>query len=133
MNTIYFLNQIMGNVFKTKTSPALPSGFYLGLSTTAPTPEGACTEPEAAGTGYSRVNITSLLDVPADGVVKNKSLISFPESTADWGTATHYVVYDASVGGNLLFYGELGNSRAIEANTIVTIKPNELTITLSNG
>ena len=36
MNTTYFLNQVMGNLFKTKETPALPSEYYIGLSSTAP-------------------------------------------------------------------------------------------------
>ena len=34
MNTTYFLNQVMGNLFKTKETPALPSEYYIGLSST---------------------------------------------------------------------------------------------------
>ena len=50
----------------------------------------------------------------------------------DWGTITHYVVYDALTGGNLLFYGPLSKKRAIEANTIITFRAGELDITLEN-
>ena len=60
MNTTYFMNQVMGNVFKSKTSPALPTAYWLGFSKTAPTVSGTgASEPGTAGTGYARVNITS--------------------------------------------------------------------------
>ena len=36
MNTTYFLNCAAGNIFNTKTSPALPKTYYIGLSTSAP-------------------------------------------------------------------------------------------------
>ena len=46
MNTNYFLNCVAGNVLGTKTSPTLPTEYYLGLSTTAPSADGTgATEP----------------------------------------------------------------------------------------
>lgn len=131
MNTTYFLNLVMGNVFKSKTSPGIPSNMYLGLSTSAPTAAGGnVTEPTSAN-GYARVQLASL-SVPTNGVIKNSSAYAFPESTGSWGTITHYVVFDAATSGNLLFYGALSSPRTVEANTNLTVKQNELTITLSN-
>lgn len=58
MNTTYFLNCVAGNVFNTKTSPALPTEYYLGLSTTAPAVGGTgATEPSSSA-GYARVKLT---------------------------------------------------------------------------
>lgn len=132
MNTTYFLNLVMGNLFKTQTSPAIPSAYYIGLSSTAPNVSGGnVTEPSNNSTGYARVKLESL-STPTGGVIKNGSAISFEESTSNWGTMTHYVVYDALTGGNLLFYGQLSKSRTIEENTTLVIKANELTLTLSN-
>ncbi len=131
MNTTHFLNRIMGNLFKTQTSPALPASYYLGLSTTAPTVAGGNVTEPASGKGYARVQLTGLT-APSNGVVKNGTALQFPESTASWGTITHYVVYDAATSGNLLFYGALSSSRTVETDTILTIKANELSITLSN-
>lgn len=133
MNTKYFLNQIMGNVFKTKTSPALPTAYYIGLSSKAPNVDGGnVAEPSASGTGYKRIQLTSL-SAPADGVIVNNEAITFDESSTSWGTMTHYVVYDALTGGNLLFYGALSNSRNVEPNTIIMIRAKEMTIELTNA
>lgn len=41
MNTTYFLNCAAGNIFNTKTSPALPKTYYIGLSTSAPAINGS--------------------------------------------------------------------------------------------
>ncbi len=131
MNTTHFLNRVMGNLFKTQTSPALPSNYYLGLSTTAPTVSGSNVTEPATSKGYARVQLTSL-STPSNGVITNTTALSFPESTASWGTITNYVVYDAATNGNLLFYGALSSSRTVETDTILTIKANELSITLSN-
>lgn len=131
MNTTYFLNQVMGNLFKTKETPALPSEYYIGLSSTAPNISGGNITEPLSNSGYKRVKLENLSE-PADGVITNEQAISFDESTANWGTMSHFVIYDALEAGNLLMYDTLSTPRNVEAATIVTIKANSLTLTLSN-
>lgn len=131
MNTTYFLNQVMGNLFKTKETPALPSEYYIGLSSTAPNISGGNVTEPLSNSGYKRVKLENLSE-PADGVITNKNAISFDESTSNWGTMSHFVIYDALEAGNLLMYDTLSTPRNVEAATIVTIKANSLTLTLSN-
>jgi len=129
--TTHFLDRIMGNVFKSDTDPALPTNYYIGLSTT--NPASSVTEP--SGGAYARVCITSpmKLGAPSGGVITNDSSISFPTSTASWGTVTHYVIYDAATGGNLLMYNALTNSIAVGAYTNVVIRTGDLELTLSDA
>ena len=131
MNTTYFLNQVMGNLFKTKETPALPSEYYIGLSSTDPNISGGNVTEPLSNSGYKRVKLENLSE-PADGVITNEQAISFDESTANWGTMSHFVIYDALEAGNLLMYDTLSTPRNVEAATIVTIKANSLTLTLSN-
>ena len=131
MNTTYFLNQVMGNLFKTKETPALPSEYYIGLSSTAPNISGGNVTEPLSNSAYKRVKLENLSE-PADGVITNEQAISFDESTANWGTMSHFVIYDALEAGNLLMYDTLSTPRNVEAATIVTIKANSLTLTLSN-
>lgn len=131
MNTTYFLNQVMGNLFKTKETPALPSEYYIGLSSTAPNISGGNVTEPLSNSGYKRLKLENLSE-PADGVITNEQAISFDESTANWGTMSHFVIYDALEAGNLLMYDTLSTPRNVEAATIVTIKANSLTLTLSN-
>lgn len=131
MNTTYFLNLVSGNIFKTKTLPALPSKLYLGLSGTQPQLDGTgVTEPPNSA-GYSRVELTNM-SAPQNGVVTNQQSINFAESTADWGTITHFTVYDAKTGGNLLMYDNLNKKRTVEADTVMTIKPESLSLSVVN-
>ena len=131
MNTTYFLNQVMGNLFKTKETPALPSEYYIGLSSTAPNISGGNVTEPLSNSGYKRVKLENLSE-PTDGVITNEQAISFDESTANWGTMSHFVIYDALEAGTLLMYDTLSTPRNVEAATIVTIKANSLTLTLSN-
>lgn len=138
MTTTYFKNLIMGNVFKTKTSPALPSAYYIGLSKTAPNVSGGnVSEPSSSGTGYARVKLdTTILDVPASGTIKNKAAISFPESVTAWfpssSPAAYYVIYDSATGGNLLMYNSLTSTRVIESDTVASIRANSLQLQLTD-
>lgn len=132
MVTTYFLNDVMGNVFKTKTSPALPTSYYIGLSSTAPTLAGGNVTEPSSSSGYARVKLTTL-SAPANGVITNSGDITFPESTGNWGTLSHFVVYDSATGGNLLMYDQLTSSRTVESGTVVAIKSGKLNLTLANA
>lgn len=130
MNTTYFLNLIAGNIFNTQTSPAIPSAYYIGLSSTAPSVDGTgSTEPTADD--YSRIEITNF-SVPENGIVKTVGPLSFNESTSDWGTVSHYVIYDAPTEGNLLVYCALDGAKSIEANTVTTFRAGEIEMVLEN-
>lgn len=131
MNTTYFLNLVSGNVFGSKKTSALPEKYYLGLSSAAPALDGSGVVEPGEGAGYARVELTSL-SAPVNGVVTNNAAIDFAESTSEWGTMTHFVVYDALTGGNLLMYGELSASRRVEAATIMTIKLGSLNLSVVN-
>lgn len=131
MNTTYFLNCVSGNVYGTKISPELPTQYYIGLSTTAPNINGTNATEPSAGSGYSRILLEHLSE-PSAGVVTNEQAINFNESTASWGTITHFVIYDAPTGGNLLMYGNLSTPRAVETGTIMTIKEGYLTLSSQN-
>lgn len=43
------------------------------------------------------------------GNITNNSIITFPQATADWGTAEAFGLYDASTSGNLVAFDYLGN------------------------
>ena len=131
MTTTYFLNNIMGNVFGTKTTPTLPMNYYVGLSTSAPRIDGTGVTEPASSAGYTRIKLSSLGE-PSNGIITNGESISFDESLSSWGTVTHFVIYDSLTGGNLLMYDALTSSRAIEEATVVTIKNGSLLLTLAN-
>lgn len=131
MITTYFLNCVMGNVFGTKEEPGLPDTYYVGLSSSEPSVDGSgVTEP--AGGGYARVELSSL-SVPDAGTITNTASVEFEESTQDWGTMTHYVVYDAPEGGNLLLYNALEKVRLVQSENQVRFKTSALTFSLEGA
>ena len=130
MNTTYFLDMAAGNVFGTKKDPALPEKYYLGLSSSEPGLDGTgATEPVDGG--YARVELT-VMGQPENGVVTNTASIDFPESTAEWGKMTHFLVNGQETGGELLMYGALTPTRTVETATVMTIKKGALKLSVVN-
>lgn len=131
MNTTHFLNRVAGNLFRTETTPAIPNEYYIGLSTTEPNMSGSNVSEPSSGAGYGRVLLDNL-GAPVNGVVTNTANINFEESTASWGTVTHFVIFDAEIGGNLLMYGALSTPRVVEAATVMTIRQDYLRLSAQN-
>ena len=127
------MNIVAGNLFRSKEEPAIPAKYYLGLSTTAPDLDGQNVTEPATDAGYARVELTTL-SAPTDGLVTNQQAVNFEESTNNWGTVTHFVIFDAAEAntGNLLMYGELTTPRTVETATIMTIKENYLKLSVQN-
>lgn len=94
---------------------------YIGLSTT--TPSGTDTNvTEPVGNGYARVTTSAATwGSSASGAITNAAAITFPAATgAGWGTVTHVVAYDATSGGNLLWFVSI-TSQSVPAGVAVTI------------
>ncbi|GAB1345024.1 phage tail fiber protein [Gemmatimonas sp.] len=94
-----FEQRVFDWLFRPGESVTRPTAIYLALFTAVSNAE-AGTGTEVSGGSYARVNITSLIGAPTDGVGSNSGAITFPSPTANWGTVTHFAVMDASTGGN---------------------------------
>lgn len=93
---------------------ARPGTVYAALYTVAPTDAGGGTE--VTGGSYARVSITNNatnFPAAAAGQKSNGTAITFPAATADWGLAVALGLFDASSGGNLLFWTGLVTNRQI--------------------
>jgi hypothetical protein len=100
--------------------PSLPT-VYVGLFTTAPTSDSGVTGAvEVSGGAYARVATSGSTwatptasngSEPATvaGYTTNAATITFPTSTASWGTVVAFGLFDASTGGNLLAWDYIGN------------------------
>ncbi len=128
-------NKVLDHIFRSGTFTK-PSTLYIGLMTAAADGEaGSITE--VSGGAYARV-----ADNPSDtnwsaatagnGTTDNLTTISFPTATADWGTVTHFGVFDAATAGNLLIYAALGASRNITTGATPSFAPGALTVQVDN-
>ena len=84
-----------------------PTNTHIALASAADD----STFTECTGTGYARVdkaNTTANWAASSSGSKANASAITFAAAGAgDWGTLSHFGIYDAASGGNLLLWGTL--------------------------
>lgn len=115
----YLEDMLLDAIFNAGTFSA-PAGTYVSLHSTNPGETGGGAE--LSGGGYAREEVTSWT-VVNNHTRANAADIDFTESTGSQGTATHFGIWTASVGGDLLYYGALDTSRAIDAAGITIVIP----------
>ena len=116
-------NAIIDWLFRTRT-PAKPAALWVALFTASPADAGGGTE--VAGGAYTRVNLppldtnwtatqggTSGNSSGTGGATSNAVAVAYPAPTANWGTITHFAIFDALTGGNLLIWDALTAPRTI--------------------
>ena len=124
----YWENKILDHIFGKDNYT--PPTIYVGLSTTDPTDAGSgLTEP--SGNGYARVQ-TSASDwnAASNGSVDNACNITFAQATGNWGTTTHFALFDAATAGNMLAYGALSQSKSISESDTARFEAGDLDISL---
>ncbi len=134
MITNFAANKVLDYNFGS-SSYSIPVNWYLGLSTTTINQEGlGVTEP--AGAGYSRVAVpndkSTGFSTANLSKLSNLQAITFPESTASWGTITYIFLSDAQTGGNIWFFEALSPSRQVGAQTQVIFPSTKLEINFTN-
>lgn len=110
--TVYLRNQLLDQVYGATVYLSVHSGApgQLGLN-------------EASGSGYARAAVT------ADGAA-SAGQVDFPAATTDItvpsGTWTHWGVWDAVSGGNLLDRGTLTPSRTTSSGDVLRFNSGNL-------
>ena len=122
-----YLENALINATLRATSFTSPSNVYVGLFTSDPTDAGSGTE--VSGGAYARKEAT--FAAPSNGTSATSADITFDQATLDWGTVTHFGIFDASTSGNLLYHGALSSSKVIEAGDIFKIASGNLSVTLA--
>jgi hypothetical protein len=93
------------------------TNVWVGLYTVAPSDAGGGTE--VTGGSYARVAVVRTgagWDAAAGdspGLTDNTSAITFPTASASWGTVVAFGIFDASTSGNLVYWGDLTDSKAV--------------------
>lgn len=135
-------NKLVDQLFRGQSAPTT-STLHVGLLTAAPSDSGGGTE--VSGNNYGRVAVTSSLanwsgtqgsgtttaSSGTGGATSNNVAITFPTPSGNWGTVSHFAVYDAATGGNLLFYGALTISKTINENDTVSFPAGSLVVTFA--
>jgi len=109
----------------TTTSVTRPTAWYLALYTVAPSDTGGGTE--CGGTSYARQSFTMTV---SGNTATNGANVEFPVAGSSWGTLVAVGVFDALTSGNLIAYGNLTTSKAIDTGDVFRIPAGDLDITL---
>jgi hypothetical protein len=103
-----YLRNIAYNSILKNTAFTGPTTLYMSLHTASPGLTGAN---EISGNAYARTAIA--FGSPTGGAGSNSGAVTFPAPTpANWGTATHFAIWDAATVGNCLYGDALTNSIA---------------------
>lgn len=94
-----FETRVYDWLFRPGQAVTRPTAIFVGLFTAVTNAE-AGTGTEVSGGAYARVDVTSLFGASTDGAGSNSGAVTFPAPTANWGTVTHFGIFDASTGGN---------------------------------
>ena len=120
----YLENKVIDHFLGTSSTSA-PSNVYIGLFTSNPTDANSGTE--VSGNGYSRQVIT--FNTASSGSATNSSAETFTASGGNFGTITHFGIFDASTSGNLLYHGALTDDKVIEDGDSLVVASGAITIT----
>lgn len=144
--TDYYENVIVDHLFRnTALSESSPASYYVGLLTAACSDSSAGTE--ATGGDYARVGVTRATaswkgthgsatgaSSGTNGTISNAAAITFPSpSGANWGTISHFAVYDASTAGNQIICQALTASKTVnDGDAAPAFAIDALTIQIDN-
>lgn len=105
---------ILNNFFRGQ-NVAPPTQRFMRLFISDPTPDAVGTEVQGGGYVPQAIAFTA---PERDGDVSqivNTAEIRFPVATADWGNISHYGIFTAATGGNMLAFAPVTVPKAIEA------------------
>lgn len=120
------LDHILGN-----TAYTAPATVHIALFTTSPGDDGTGGT-EVSGNNYSRVSVTNnTTNWPnaSGGAKANGTAITFATPSGTWGTVTSFGIYDASTGGNLLYFGNLTSNQTVNTGNTVSFAVGDLDVT----
>ena len=99
---------------------------YLGLFTLSPGESTPGTE--VSGNGYARQAVT--FGTVSGGSMSNSADIEFDPATGTWGTVNSWGLFDASTGGNLVWYGALDIGKTVTAGDIFRVAAGNLILSM---
>jgi hypothetical protein len=120
----YLENEILDHILGTGAY-TMPTTVYVGLSTGSFNDDNSGTE--LSGSGYARQTIA--FNAASNGTADNSGAVDFPAATGSWGTVSHFGLFDASTGGNLLIHGALTASKAVATGDILRVAAGDMDIT----
>lgn len=106
---------------------------YVALFKSDPTD--AATGAELTDASYQRQRahasvVSDGFTAPANGQTSNARTLTFPAISGVQVTITHWGIYDAQAGGNLLFHAPLQVAKTLDPSDVLSFPIGSLTVTL---
>ena len=126
-----YLEDTLGNVILRGQSYT-GGTVYAALFTSDPTD--ANTGNELTDSGYARqqVHNTSVSDgftAPSNGATSNANVVTFPAIVDNQVIVTHWALFDASTGGNMLYHAPLTNPKTLDPSDVLSFPIGSLNVT----
>lgn len=115
-----------------KVAPMVqPAALWVALSTTDPTEDGSGIS-EPSGFSYTRIRYENWI-AGAGRRSGNAAAIQWLVASGPWGPLGYWALFDASTGGNMLFYGDVATPVPIVAGNRFEFDVDTLRPTVSAG
>ena len=142
------LNYLVGKDQRRLTQNSAVQNRYLALYKAEPSmdmTEESATALEPTANSYKRCKLSTWNNQYEDSAfgdatlnasgtateISNNREITFNEAEENWGTCTHFAIYENQTGGKPLYIGALVTSISPVANSVPLIKVGQLKITLA--
>ena len=132
--TDYWENALLNYTFRAVAMPTI-TNIYVGLFTVIPSADAGTGGTEVSGGSYARQLVTRGTgewkdpSTATQGLTENINAITFPTASGAWGTVVAVGVWDASTGGNLLYFGSLAASKTVASGDVLKFNAGDLDIT----
>lgn len=110
------------------------AGVFVALFKADPTDAGTGVELTDSGYVRQRAHASTPSDgftVPSNGSSSNTRALVFPAIVDTQVTITHWAIFDAQTGGNMLYHAPLTNPKTLDPSDVLSFPTGSLTITLS--
>lgn len=124
----FLANELIDHVLNAAYTPA--AAVYLAFSTANPTDDGSGMA-EPSGNAYARQAIT--FGAASARRVTQSGAVTFPQATGAWGTISHWAIFDASSGGNMLAHGALSEAKVVVNGNTPSVASGEVWVEISTG
>lgn len=105
----------------------MPNPVYCSLHSADPAEDASGAE--ISGNGYARQQMD--FDAASAGSAANSADTDFTASGGSWPTITHWAIWDAPSGGNMLVYGAFAASRDIADTETFRIDAGDIVVNAS--
>lgn len=131
----YLEAKILNWALRAGAMGSAPATVYVALHVGDPGDTGAANELTIGALAYARVAVSTTGGWSAPDTASSSSNVAdvtFPTAAGgDWGTVTHFSIWDAASAGNCLFKDALVESRSVLSGDTFRFPAGELVLTVA--